>query len=58
METIKVTRKQAKGRPSRLSEQQKDTVVRRFNCGDTQQEIADAFNVSRSTVQRVLSERR
>lgn len=53
-----VTRKPNKGRPSILTEQQKDTIVNHYNHGDTQKEIAEEFGVSLSTVRRVLSERR
>lgn len=53
-----VTRKPKNGRPSRLSESQKDTVVNRYNHGDTQKELAEQFGVSRSTIRRVLFERR
>lgn len=53
-----VTRKNKKGRPSRLTEQQKDFIVNHYNNGDTQKEIAEQYGVSLSTVRRVLSERR
>lgn len=53
-----VLRKKTKGRPGRLTEQQKDTIVNHYNHGDTQKEIAEQFGVSLSTIRRVLSERR
>ena len=53
-----VTRELTKGRPGKLTEQQKDTIVNHYNNGDTQREIAEEFGVSLSTVRRVLSERR
>ena len=56
MQTVK--RESRKGRPSRLDEKQKDTIVNRYNAGDTQSEIAKQFNVSVSTIRRVLQERR
>lgn len=47
-----------RGRPWKLTEQQKDLVVNHYNHGDTQKKIADMFNVSLSTIRRVLQERR
>ena len=41
-----------------LNEQQKDDVVDRFvNHEESQSDIADAYDVSRRTIQRVLQER-
>lgn len=56
MQTVK--RESKKGRPSRLNEQQKDTIVNHYNAGDTQIELSKQFNVSVSTIRRVLQERR
>jgi|Go1ome_4_1110791.scaffolds.fasta_scaffold11331_5 DNA invertase Pin-like site-specific DNA recombinase len=53
-----VLREQRRGRPERLSEQQKNAVVRLYNAGDTQRSIADKFGVSLSTVKRIIAERR
>lgn len=54
----KVTRTTAQGRPSKLTEKQKDTVVNHFNQGQTQKFIAEEFGVSVSTIRAVLRERR
>lgn len=52
-----VTRQQKKGRPQRLTEEQKDMIVNHYNHGDTQKELAEQYAVSLSTIRRVLSER-
>ena len=51
-------RRQTTGRPSRLTELQKDTLVNHYNNGSTQKELAQEFSVSVTTVRRVLKERR
>ena len=55
---IKVSRPNKAGRPSKLSEVQKDTVVNHYNCGDTQKEIAMQFGVSVSTIKKIIRERK
>lgn len=52
-----VTRPKRKGRPSKLSETAKNYIVNNYNHGDTQQELAERYKVSRSTIQKVLAER-
>ena len=54
----KVLRPNKVGRPSRLTEEQKDLVVNHYNHGDTQKEIAMQFGVSVSTIRKALDERR
>ena len=54
----KVTRKSVAGRPEKLSEVQKDFIVNNYNHGDTQMELAKRYGVSRSTIQKVLNERK
>ena len=53
----KVIRQTRRGRPPRLTEEQKDTVVNHFNHGKTQTYIAQEFGVSLSTIRSVLKER-
>lgn len=58
MEKILVTRRNTGGRPSKLNDEVVDYIVRRYNCGETQAGLAEEYGVSRSTIQRVLRERR
>ena len=58
MEKILVTRKNTGGRPNKLKESDIDYIVRYFNTGTTQTELAEKYGVSLSTIQRVLRERR
>ena len=58
MEKTLVKRRNTGWRPSKLNDEVVDLIVRKYNCGDTQQELAEAYGVSRSTIQRVLRERR
>lgn len=53
----KVIRKTKNSRPEKLTEAQKDLVVNHFNNGDTQKEISIQFNVSLSTIRRILKQR-
>ena len=52
-----VTRK-GTGRPKRLDEGTIDYMVDAYNRGETQQSLADRYNVSISTIRRYLRERR
>ncbi len=52
-----VTRKRRVGRPSRLSEEQKDFIVNNYNHGETQKALAERYGVSVSTIRKVLRER-
>lgn len=58
MERILVTRRNTGGRPCKLKESDIDYIVRYFNTGMTQAELAEKYGVSLSTIQRVLRERR
>lgn len=52
-----VTRPKKKGRPSKLSESAKDYIVNHYNHGDTQQALAEKYNVSVNTIRKALAER-
>jgi DNA invertase Pin-like site-specific DNA recombinase len=51
---VSVERKQERGRRYRLTPEQVDEMVTRFNAGETQASLAAAFGVSVSTVQRYI----
>lgn len=57
MDKVLVTRRHTGGRPNKLTEKDKDRIVTNYNCGDTQRELAAQYNVSVSTIRRVLRER-
>jgi Mor family transcriptional regulator len=58
MEKQYVTRRNTGGRPSKLSDETINDVVCDYNDGETQVELAKKYQVSRSTIQRVLKDRR
>ena len=53
-----IVTRQGTGRPRRLDEATIDYMVDAYNKGDTQQQLADRYNVSISTVRKYLKERR
>ena len=54
----RVTRISKGGRISKFTEEMKDDIVQLFNDGKTQREIAQMYDVSLSTIQKILRERR
>lgn len=51
---MKVTRENTGGRPPKLDKNAEENVVRYFNNGITQKEIAEKYGVSLSTVRRII----
>lgn len=56
--TVKVTRTVRSGRPSKLTEEQKNNLVTQYNEGINVPELATMFKVSEPTVRKILKERR
>lgn len=56
--TVKVTRTVRSGRPSKLTEEQKNNLVTQYNEGMNVPELATMFKVSEPTVRKILKERR
>lgn len=57
MTTQLVTRPTKKGRPSKISEDVKNYIVNNYNLGETQKSLAEKYDVSVSTIRRILAER-
>lgn len=47
-------RKQERGRRTRLTEEQINEMITRYNAGETQVSLAAAYGISVSTVQRYI----
>ena len=55
---IKVTRQTRYGRPSKLTEEQKDSLVEKYNNGTNVPELSKVYKVSEPTIRKILRERR
>lgn len=49
--------KRKKGRPSSLTEEQIDDIIRMYNAGDSYNEIAIEKDLSKSTIYRIIKSR-
>lgn len=56
---VDINREQSRtGRRARLDETQINRMVERYNNGETQKELAKAYGVSVSTIQRYIRQRK
>lgn len=51
---VNKSRKQERGRRSRLTPDQINDLITRYNAGETQVSLAEAYKISVSTVQRYI----
>ena len=56
-EKLKTTRPIPMGRPKKIKEEDKNSVILRWNLGEDLQSIADAFGCSTSTIRKIVKER-
>lgn len=55
---VRADRKEHRGRPYRMDEDQIDVMITDYNEGMTQVQLAVKYNLSLSTVQRYIRQRR